>query len=95
MSIRSAASCCQPLHEIAVPRGARTVRGPDFGAVAVTPGSYAGAIQGQGNHNSSKRQITASPAWKVHSYGGGNYTMSVTHRAQLDDTVIHELLAEA
>src|SRR5205807_308822 len=28
ISIRSAASCCQPRQEIAVPRGARTVRGP-------------------------------------------------------------------
>src|SRR6187402_3562655 len=27
MSIRSAASCCQPRQEISVPRGARTVRG--------------------------------------------------------------------
>jgi hypothetical protein len=28
MSMRKAASCCHPLHEIVVPRGARTVRGP-------------------------------------------------------------------
>ena len=40
MSIRSAASCCQPLQEISVPLGARTVRGPDLGAVAVTLRSY-------------------------------------------------------
>jgi len=28
MIMRKAASCCQPLHEMVVPRGARTVRGP-------------------------------------------------------------------
>ena len=49
MSIRSAASCCQPLQEISVPRGARTVRGPDFGAVAVTLRSYDQELDAFGN----------------------------------------------
>src|SRR5699024_10186646 len=35
------ASCCQPLQESCVPRGARTVRGPLFGATVVMRGSYA------------------------------------------------------
>ena len=36
MSIRSAASCCQPLQESAVPRGARITR--DGTATAASPG---------------------------------------------------------
>lgn len=48
MSIRSAASCCHPRQEISVPRGARTVRGPDTpdtegeeGVAMVMPGILA------------------------------------------------------
>jgi hypothetical protein len=39
ISIRNAASCCQPRQEISLPRGARTMRGAAGGreAVDVTP----------------------------------------------------------
>jgi hypothetical protein len=43
MSIRSAASCCHPLQEIAVPRGARN--GPfDRLVSAVVPGALPGTV---------------------------------------------------
>ena len=35
MSMRRAASCCQPLQLISLPRGARTGRGPLVGAVVL------------------------------------------------------------
>jgi hypothetical protein len=36
ISIRSAASCGQPLHDSSLPRGARTVRGPAAGRRSAT-----------------------------------------------------------
>ena len=49
MSIRSAASCCQPLQESSVPRGARTVRGPLLGATLVMDRSYGRRAKDQGS----------------------------------------------
>jgi hypothetical protein len=46
MSIRIAASCCQPLQVISVPRGARTSRGPAVVCVFTMPPRFAVGFQG-------------------------------------------------
>src|SRR5689334_1361364 len=40
MSIRSTASCCQPLQDSSVPRGARTRRAPGSGGFMAAIGSW-------------------------------------------------------
>ena len=44
--MRSAASCCQPLQLISVPRGARTGRGPAVVSVLTMPPRFVGGCQG-------------------------------------------------
>src|SRR5947207_398453 len=44
ISIRSAASCCQPLHEISVPRGARIVRASGIAASKAIVEKHGGEV---------------------------------------------------
>ncbi len=48
MSMRRAASCCQPLQLISVPRGARTGRGPAVVSVLTMPTSLRGGLSEKG-----------------------------------------------
>ena len=71
MSIRRAASCCHPLQESSVPRGARTVRGPLRGERPSCGDDTASCPQGASLNQNVARdaawptKISASPSTKA------------------------------